>query len=97
MTTSSWEPRARKIATNSIAAHQTYISSRKGLDCSDQVLYGNKSRPDDIKNILTQQSLILAVKSPRQRFKGCSAASQMLKTKQILLFGVHSHPLLLAL
>jgi putative component of membrane protein insertase Oxa1/YidC/SpoIIIJ protein YidD len=74
-----FEPVARKIAIDSIATYQKYISPRKGFACAHRMLHGGESCSMHIKHLLLEESLISAIEMSRQRFKACIAASQTLK------------------
>ena len=79
VTSISVEPLARKIAIDSIAAYQTYISPRKGFACAHRMLHGGDSCSMYIKRLLGEESLMSAVQMSHQRFKACVAASHTLK------------------
>lgn len=75
-----FEPLAKKTAINSIVAYQNYISPRKGFSCPHRLVHGGDSCSDYIKRMLTEQTLVEAVKSSLQRFKDCAHTSKTLKT-----------------
>src|SRR4028118_256047 len=75
----SVEPLARKIAIDTIAAYQTYISPRKGFVCAHRMLHDGESCSMYIKHLLGEESLMSVVQMSHQRFKACAAASQTLK------------------
>ncbi|MBD2308216.1 membrane protein insertion efficiency factor YidD [Chroococcidiopsis sp. FACHB-1243] len=82
MLTSQWDAAARTVALNSIEFYQRSISPRKGFDCPHRILYGSQSCSSDVKHMLTNRSLLSAIKFSIQRFQACSRASQILKSQK---------------
>lgn len=74
----SYQLLAKNMAINRMIAYQKHIFAGKGLSYPHRV-DGGDFRSNDVKPILSQQSLTKAVKSSLQRFKDSAGASKILK------------------
>lgn len=66
----SLEPLAKTMAINSIIANKNYTNPHKGFFHPHRLLHGGDSCSDEVKTMLTNQTLTKVLKSYVQSFKG---------------------------
>lgn len=72
---------ARRSAISSINAYQRYLSPRKGFACPHRVLYQGKSCSEYVKQTLSSQGLLAAIRVAPKRFRACGLAATDLQLK----------------
>ncbi|MBF2099265.1 MAG: membrane protein insertion efficiency factor YidD [Gloeomargaritaceae cyanobacterium C42_A2020_066] len=65
----------RSLLTSSINLYQQYLSPLKGFRCAHAVRYGGETCSAYIKRVLSEKSLVMALKLALARFQACGQAS----------------------
>jgi putative component of membrane protein insertase Oxa1/YidC/SpoIIIJ protein YidD len=72
---------SRKLVVNLIRGYQQFISPRKGFSCAHRMLYGGESCSQYFKRVVSEDGVLIAISSAKNRFQECRDANRNLKLR----------------
>ncbi len=73
---------SRTLVVNLISGYQKFLSPHKGFSCAHRVLYGGESCSQYFKRVVSEDGILIAISSAKNRFQECRDANKNLKLRR---------------
>ena len=73
---------SRTLAVNLITGYQKFLSPHKGFSCAHRVLHGGESCSQYFKRVVSEDGIVIAISSAKNRFQECREANKNLKLRR---------------